>query len=153
MESLDTLILIRGLERLLATGGGIVALILGALLFRWGVSGEASLVAQHDQTKLQLTNASPGILVALFGALLLGSSLFSPLRIDPAAAASVAQAAQSVRIAYSEDESPLRAFLEQAMATDPSLPPRDLQAQLRNIAREARQVYESRYPPAPRHNP
>jgi hypothetical protein len=62
---------VRALERVLIVCGGILSLVLGYLLFVKGVSGEASLIAEFDRTKIQLINALPGIFFALFGAVIL----------------------------------------------------------------------------------
>jgi len=60
----------------------IVGMLLGGLLcwlgyklFEIGVSGKASLSAEHGKLKFQLINASPGILFALFGSFLIFSGI------------------------------------------------------------------------------
>ena len=144
MEAIDTLILIRGLERLLTVVAGIVALVLAALLYRWGVSGEASLSLQQDKNKLQLANASPGILFALFGAVLLGWGLFRPLIIEredikPLADAeqAVASPGQRLRIEYADQSDPLREFLEKARGSNPELDPDQVRRQLEALKSQA----------------
>jgi hypothetical protein len=151
MEILDTLVFFRGLERILASVAGIVALVLAALLYRWGVSGEASLSLEQDKTKLQLANASPGILFALFGAVLLGWSLFKPLKIQQQELAPVAETAKAVEVSatrtaglsieYGDETDALRLFLEEAMGSDPDQTPEEVRAQLRAIKSKARDLY------------
>lgn len=109
MKYLDTLVLFRRLERLLVALGGIAALVVEALLYRWRISGEAGLVAEHDATRL-LTHASPGIPFVLVP---LGTSLWSPLRIGDLDPGAVGSAGQPVPIVYGRDATALRRFLGQ----------------------------------------
>lgn len=76
MDVIQTLVMFRGIERLIILLGAISTIILGALVFRWGVSGKASLIAEAKEFKFQLVNASPGILLALFGTVVLGYALY-----------------------------------------------------------------------------
>lgn len=62
--------------------GGILCLYFGYALFVKGVSGKASLKVEYDKSKLQLANAAPGIIFALFGACILVFSLWKAPTID-----------------------------------------------------------------------
>ncbi len=62
---------LRSLERLVVVLGGVLSLCLGYLLLIKGLSGEARLIVEFDKTKVQLTNALPGIFFALFGSAIL----------------------------------------------------------------------------------
>jgi hypothetical protein len=79
MDELRFLTTLRLSERLLVDLGGIIAIVLGTLLFRWGVAGNASLVVNAQRTKLRLVNAAPGTLLALFGCALLSLSFVKPI--------------------------------------------------------------------------
>lgn len=75
----DTILIFRGVERLLATAGGILSLVCGVLLYKWGTSGTSQLVIEHKDSKFRLTNAGPGLLMGLFGMVVVTISLFRPL--------------------------------------------------------------------------
>ncbi len=62
--------LARSLEVIIAMFIGAFTCWLGYRLFEKGVSGKASLSAEHKKIKFQLLNASPGIFFALFGSVL-----------------------------------------------------------------------------------
>lgn len=76
-----TLAIFRGLERLFVVLGAFGAIYLGAMLFKWGVSGQASIRVRHDESRLQLENAAPGIFFCLFGAAVLCFALFNKLEM------------------------------------------------------------------------
>jgi hypothetical protein len=78
--------LFRGCERLLIVGGGIVSIIFGGLLLKWGVfvpsnfsveGGEGNKIGKF---RMSLENATPGALFALFGAIVLAIGLFMPAK-------------------------------------------------------------------------
>lgn len=63
--------------RLAALGSGVVAIVLGFLLFSRGVYGPVAAVqAQHGGSTMTLQNAAPGALFALFGASVIAVSVF-----------------------------------------------------------------------------
>lgn len=78
----QTVILLRGIERILVTLGGFTLIIMGLFLFKWGLSGLANLCIETNKFKFRLLNASPGIMVTFFGAALLFSTILNPLKID-----------------------------------------------------------------------
>jgi hypothetical protein len=63
---------LRGTERLLVVFGGLGFVVCGMLLFKWGVGGPAKLIVEAKEFKAQLVNAAPGLVVLLFGAVMLG---------------------------------------------------------------------------------
>lgn len=81
-QHVQTLLLFRGVERLLVVMGAIACIVLGTLLFRWGVRGTSSVGAEAAGQKIQLTNAAPGTILALFGMVVMLTALISPTRID-----------------------------------------------------------------------
>lgn len=150
MEGLDTLLLLRGMERIVIATGGIVALLLGALLFRWGVSGSASLKARREETELQLINASPGIFFALFGAVILVWGLANPFSYDlpprqgadssaTAAAGPPATESPGGRVVYGDEVDRLEGLIEDLLRLDPSQSER-LAAQVEYLQARAREL-------------
>lgn len=81
-QHVQTLIYFRGFERLLIELGAIGCVVLGTLLFRWGVRGTSTVGAEGAGHKLQLTNAAPGTILALFGMIVMLTALISPTKID-----------------------------------------------------------------------
>ena len=73
---MDIILILRFAEKLLALLGALLCVYLGYRLFVKGVSGEASLKAEHNKFKVQLLNAAPGIFFALFGMAILGLSVW-----------------------------------------------------------------------------
>lgn len=82
MELLDSLVFFRGLERLMVVAGGIVSIVCGMFLFKWGVGGEAKLLVRHKETQAQWVNATPGGIVILFGIAVLVVNTVWGLKID-----------------------------------------------------------------------
>ena len=72
MSDYQTLVWLRGIERLLIVFGGFGFAVCGMMLFKWGVGGPAKLIVEAKDLKAQLVNASPGLFSMLFGAVLLG---------------------------------------------------------------------------------
>ena len=64
---LEKLIVIRGIERIIIQCGGLLLVVLGILLFKWGITEKSSLTIKRKGFKFQLLNATPGVLLALFG--------------------------------------------------------------------------------------
>ncbi len=81
-QHVQTLLYFRGIERLLIVAGAIACVVLGTLLFRWGVRGASSVGAEGAGHKLQLTNAAPGTVLALFGMIVMLTGLLTPTKID-----------------------------------------------------------------------
>jgi hypothetical protein len=81
---MDVLEWFRGIERMLIVSASILSLVLGALLFKWGifVPSNFSIGTEGGEKvgkfKLTFDNAAPGTLFALFAAFVLCVSLFSP---------------------------------------------------------------------------
>lgn len=73
---MEQILIIRGVERILIVLAATLCIYLGYLLFIKGVSGQASLKAQVDRSKLQVVNAAPGIFFAIFGAAILCVMVF-----------------------------------------------------------------------------
>jgi hypothetical protein len=78
----------RGCERLLVVCGGIASIILGGLLLKWGIFVPGNLCLSGDagertgKFRITLQNATPGAVFALFGAIVLSTSLFSPATLS-----------------------------------------------------------------------
>ena len=77
----DLLFIFRGIERIMTSMGGWAIIIMGILVFKWGLSGEANLFIETKRFTFRLLNAGPGVLVTLFGAFLLISNQFNKLEI------------------------------------------------------------------------
>ncbi len=84
-EVLENAVLFRGIERSLVVIGGIACIVVGAILYKWGVAGDASLKLEQDKLKFQLLNASPGLFFGLFGVAVLLYSLANPFSYKPPA--------------------------------------------------------------------
>ena len=63
----ENIILIRGIERIIIQFGGLLLIFLGVLLFKWGVSGNASLILEKKGFKFQLLNGAPGLFLLCLG--------------------------------------------------------------------------------------
>lgn len=71
----------RGLERIIIQLGGITLVILGFLLYKWGVTGKASLSVERSGVRFQLLNGAPGLFFALFGAAILCLGIYMQLEL------------------------------------------------------------------------
>jgi hypothetical protein len=80
MEAENVAIYFRGGERLISLAGALLLITFGVLLFKWGISGTASLIAKHDKLQFQLLNASPGLFCFLFGTFLIATAQWRPLK-------------------------------------------------------------------------
>ena len=138
MEGLDMLLFFRGLERLIISVGGLFA-----LLFRWGVSGAASLKAQHDKTKLQLLNAAPGAFFALFGCAVLIWGLNRPFDYQLPASANPVNGPGGMQVTYANEQADIDRLLENLLRLDSSLAEGRLKTRLEAIQRQARALRES----------
>jgi hypothetical protein len=69
-------VLMRGAERILIVTAGIVAILRGAQLFKWGVFDKFETVYQHGDRKFWLANTAPGTVYALAGLALCGLGFF-----------------------------------------------------------------------------
>ena len=78
----ENIILIRGIERIIIQFGGLLLIFLGVLLFKWGVSGNASLILEKKGFKFQLLNGAPGLFFALFGLVILFTGISGKLIIE-----------------------------------------------------------------------
>jgi hypothetical protein len=72
----------RGSERLLIIIGGIVAMILGTILFRWGVTGQTDASVAGPSFNLSVKNAAPGTIFMLFGTAILIAGMISPVKLN-----------------------------------------------------------------------
>jgi hypothetical protein len=143
-ELLDSILLFRGIERMLVVLGGIASILVGAVLYKWGVAGEASLKLERDQVKFQLINASPGIFFALFGAAILVWSLVQPFSYKVASGpASHTSERGDVEIVYAQSVERLEGFLQKVAGVDPTLDKPLLRRQLENLKAEAGQLLNS----------
>jgi hypothetical protein len=141
IELLEQGLWMRGLERLLVVAGGITAIVVGALLYRWGVGGQASLSVEHDRLKMQLLNASPGLFFGLFGSAILIWSLVSPLRYTSPADGSGAPATETgPQVVYGARADALQRLAEAAADADPTLDAPLLRRQLQELKDRARDL-------------
>jgi len=140
VDGLEALLFARGLERVAIVLGGITAIVLGALLFRWGVSGAASLKVQHDQLKVQLLNAAPGVFFAFFGAGVLLWGLNNPLDYQLPAAETGGEGAayQGLQLTYGASRQAINSLLDDLLRLDPGMAEPRLKAQLEQIQVRAR---------------
>ena len=134
MNGLDALLFARGLERVVIAAGGITAIVLGALLFRWGVSGTASLKVQRDQLKVQLLNAAPGVFFSLFGAGVLVWSLSNPLGYYPPPP----PGSSGMQVTHGNSRQAIDNLLEDLLRLDAAMAGSPLKAQLERIQVRAR---------------
>ena len=102
MDTTTLLVLGRVLERLVLVVAGIVLIVLGYYLYLNGVGGEAKIAIETTGQKYQLENAAPGIVFALLGAIVLGRSILSPLKIEETTAAEAANAEKPTRASSSK---------------------------------------------------
>jgi len=83
MDQTTLLFLFRGMERLLIiiSGGGLV--LIGALLFKWEIKGPSSWeVTRKDGSRwFTISSVFPGVLICLFGMIILMGALCKPLSI------------------------------------------------------------------------
>jgi hypothetical protein len=82
MSSSEALFVFRGLERLMIEAGAICCVVLGGLLFRWGIQGASNIGGEGAGFKLRLDSVAPGTVLGLFGMSVMGIALFRPLEID-----------------------------------------------------------------------
>ena len=79
MDDLQLLLVFRGAERLLIEVGALTTIILGTLLYRWGVRSPQQLEASGSGFSFALRNAAPGSVLALFGMTVLVVGLTRPI--------------------------------------------------------------------------
>lgn len=83
METATDLLILRLFERLAAILVGATCVVLGALLLKWGVwDRAASVEVSSGDVKAKLLNASPGLMFAVVGAVLVATTVFSQLKIE-----------------------------------------------------------------------
>src|SRR5437588_2039256 len=80
---LDTVELLRGIERLLVVACAPLLIFIGFQLCRMGVSGEMKITANYDKTRATITAVAPGSLCFLLGVLLGCYIMFSKLTVTP----------------------------------------------------------------------
>jgi hypothetical protein len=81
MQDLHLLVVFRGAERLLIEVGGLTTIVLGTLLYRWGIRSPQQLEASGSSFSFALKNAAPGSVLALFGMTVLVVGLMRPVDI------------------------------------------------------------------------
>jgi hypothetical protein len=81
MQDLHLLVVFRGAERLLIEVGGLTTIVLGTLLYRWGIRSPQQLEASGSGFSFALKNAAPGSVLALFGMTVLVVGLLRPVEI------------------------------------------------------------------------
>jgi hypothetical protein len=74
-------VVFRGVERLLIEIGGVTTIVMGTLLYRWGVRRPQQLEAAGSGFSFALKNAAPGSVLALFGMSVLLVGLSRPLDV------------------------------------------------------------------------
>lgn len=72
----------RGIERIIIQLGALLLILLGVLLFKWGISGNASLILEKKGFKFQLLNGTPGLFLALFGLVVLVTGINGKLVVE-----------------------------------------------------------------------
>ena len=87
MDEQQLLALFRGIERILIELGAITTIVLGTLLYRWGVQGPpkaggGDVEASGAGFAFKLTNAAPGSVLAAFGMIVLSVGMASPLKLS-----------------------------------------------------------------------
>jgi hypothetical protein len=147
IELLEQGLWMRGLERLLVVAGGIAAIVIGALLYRWGVGGQASLSVEHDRLKMQLLNASPGLFFGLFGSAILIWSLVSPFSYRPLANDSdTPLPGKGPQVVYGARADALQRLAEAAADADPTLDTPLLRRQLQELKDQAKALLRRQAP-------
>jgi len=100
---MEQLLIMRGLERLIIQAGAIVLVVVGALLFKWGISGAASLSAEGRGIRFSLLNAAPGLFFALFGMAVMGVGTWRQLTYDSIVLDATKGTAKYETFHYSDD--------------------------------------------------
>ena len=77
-RQLTIIIIGRLIERLLLVGAGVFCVYIGYLLYVGGVSGDLKLKVESSGQIYQIENAAPGIVMALFGTLILIRTTMRP---------------------------------------------------------------------------
>jgi len=94
MDTYELLATFRGVERMIIELGGIAAMVMGTLLYRWGIKGPQDVEASGAGFTFKLGNAAPGSVLALFGMWILLNGLSHPLQISFPASPPAAPGAQ-----------------------------------------------------------
>lgn len=81
MDMDQTLVMARVVERIIIELGAIAAMVMGVLLYRWGIKGRSDLSAEGEGFTFKMTNAAPGALLAFFGMAILIVGLRSPVHV------------------------------------------------------------------------
>jgi len=83
-NSAKDVIYYRGIERILSTLSGLVAIVLGGLLYKWGIFDKTEVNLQGGKLapSVVLKNASPGVIFCLFGMVLLAYGIGTQAVID-----------------------------------------------------------------------
>lgn len=84
MEDVALFVVFRGIERLVIEVGAVTAIIMGTLLYRWGVQGQQQIEASGSGFAFALKNAAPGSILATFGMTVLVVGLIRPVEIREA---------------------------------------------------------------------
>jgi hypothetical protein len=103
LEIAKSLVLFRGIERVSVIFGAFALIFLGGILFRWGFTKDTSMSAEGATMKLKLTNASPGVLIALFGAFVLIHTTSKQLGFDLNEIAGGQGSSSTLRVTYSKE--------------------------------------------------
>jgi len=74
--------ILRGIERIVIEIGGITSIVMGTLLYKWGVKGREEVDAEGLGFAFKLRNAAPGTVLAFFGMSILVVGLRSPLEFS-----------------------------------------------------------------------
>ena len=85
-DIITTALWLRGIERLAIIAGGVCCIVLGGMLYKWGVFDRMSIKAsgqEGDQRKFSfsLQDASPGIVCCILGVVLLAISMWRSLEL------------------------------------------------------------------------
>ena len=105
MQDLHLLVVFRGAERLLIEVGGLTTIVLGTLLYRWGIRSPQQLEASGSGFSFALKNAAPGSVLALFGMTVLVVGLMRPVDIKTSQASETSISAATTDTAATQYQS------------------------------------------------
>jgi hypothetical protein len=78
MDVVTWIVALRGIERLLIVLAAIIATILGALLYKWGVFDKTEINAAKNGWAVLFKNSGPGLIFAILGLGCLAYAISSP---------------------------------------------------------------------------
>jgi|GEM_PF-7040715 len=136
----------RGIERIIVAIGSVVMIVLGGLLYKWGILDKTDMKVAGGKLGfgIALRNASPGVLFCLFGFLAFYWSLSRQVIVEQEAkdlGKSIKQVNENIKVTYDEEKvAGVNDFLDKVTATD-SPPSKE---QFDNMKSEANALREAR---------